>query len=235
MTRRGAAAVGLSLILLVVGMLVFGDFGPRSPDDRENDRTGPEETSRAGDDSAGAGPTSSDEPRRSVETGELRGAVRYEDGYPVVDADVRIDPWDDARNEPIRERALTGRVEADGTFTFVGVEPGRYLVDVSPDRSDDGYAVGVIVAGETVSVEVTIERGVTVRGVVTSSATGRPIPGARVKQYDAPALEVVADDKGRYALPGVGRRGMSLQFLARLETDREAPEVLLVLAPGESR
>jgi protocatechuate 3,4-dioxygenase beta subunit len=99
---------------------------------------------------------------------------------PVADASVELK----GKALPPTPRATTG---ADGIARFVDVPPGDLELLVHADafvRRDDSELLYRVAAGETRRVEVRLEPGVAVRGIVVDAATGAPLAGARLVCVD---------------------------------------------------
>jgi protocatechuate 3,4-dioxygenase beta subunit len=116
--------------------------------------------------------------------GEVRGIVRAPDGSPVT-VPFEVTLWPSGYGEDVGSYELSvdpspGR--EPGTFVFPRVSPGKYVARVSARGFLEGLSEPFEVRSleVTTGVEVALERGGTVTGVVVDAATGEPIAGARV-------------------------------------------------------
>lgn len=131
-------------------------------------------------------------------TSGLAGTVRAaETGTPVADAMVIVT---DVRGDVL----ATGKSAETGDFTFGELVPGAVTVAVNA-AGFRPLALPVAVGGQGVTrVEVALQAGALVQGVVRAGASRRPLPDARVTLVDA-AGNVVANsttgEDGAYAFP----------------------------------
>ncbi|MFE6764449.1 MFS transporter [Streptomyces sp. NPDC057689] len=129
-------------------------------------------------------------------TSGLAGTVRAaETGTPVSDAMVIVT---DVRGDVL----ATGKSAETGDFTFGELVPGAVTVAVNA-AGFRPLALPVEVGGQGVTrVEVALQAGALVQGVVRAGASRRPLPDARVTLVDA-AGNVVANsttgEDGAYA------------------------------------
>ncbi|MFH0944290.1 MAG: carboxypeptidase regulatory-like domain-containing protein, partial [Planctomycetota bacterium] len=113
----------------------------------------------------------------------FEGRVVVEE-YPLRDARARLVLEDEVGNRLAVQEA---EVDPDsGRFGFSAVDAGTYLLDAwapgyAPRRLQN---VAVLDGAEGDVVEIRLDRGGTVRGVVSEKSTGRPIVGASVKLGD---------------------------------------------------
>lgn len=93
---------------------------------------------------------------------------------------------------------------ASGKFTFRRLIPGRYRVqahDLGPFQPWTSATV-TVAPTQTVVVAPKVERGGTIRGVVTSG--GKPVAKVAVAAYTGSAYaEAVTDKRGRYTITGL--------------------------------
>ena len=134
----------------------------------------------------------------------IGGRVRDESGLPVAGADVMIAAPD---LERMRRAAPVGPMQTqtaeNGTFTVTGVQPGEAQLTVRRQ----GYLPHrrTIEAGGTMSVDVTLARGLSIHGIVTHG--GKPAAGAQVAA-SSPAVggehqSTVSGEDGRFTLSGL--------------------------------
>ncbi|SED06027.1 drug resistance transporter, EmrB/QacA subfamily [Streptomyces sp. 2131.1] len=129
-------------------------------------------------------------------TSGLAGTVRAaETGTPVADAMVIVT---DVRGDVL----ATGKSAETGDFTFGELVPGAVTVAVNA-AGFRPLALPVEIGGQGVTrVEVALQAGALVQGVVRAGASRRPLPDARVTLVDA-AGNVVANsttgEDGAYA------------------------------------
>ncbi|HEX4964332.1 MAG TPA: carboxypeptidase regulatory-like domain-containing protein [Thermoanaerobaculia bacterium] len=144
------------------------------------------------------------------------GRVSEETGEAVPGARVLLTPQTPGAQGPV----ASARTDADGRFLMEGVEPGRGELRVTAPGLLAVAAQKVEVpAGEDLEgLEVTLSRGATVEGRVTT-ADGDPAAGAQVQVVERPesaplpayattAATTTADGDGAYRLTGIaeGRR-----------------------------
>ena len=133
----------------------------------------------------------------TIITGTVRSAVT---GEPLDGADVS------ARSAPGLE--WTGRTSADGSFRF-HVQPGTYAVKASRYSFEPHTAEVRVGAEQTVTVDLLLEPGATIRGRVVDLRTGKPIPGALVAaarpSFPYDRIYATADAQGRFSIKNVPR------------------------------
>jgi len=124
--------------------------------------------------------------------GRVLGVVHHPDGRPASGAKVTIFPGPGSFLTRLRGgdyRAFEQATERDGSFLFVGIPPGEgwEIAASSPGITLSHRAGITVVAGEDVSVELTIRQGGTVEGRVLSVAEDeegrpqlRPLEGAHL-------------------------------------------------------
>src|SRR5262249_46112035 len=126
----------------------------------------------------------------------LEGVIRAADtGKPLPDAHLRVDAWDKRTTRPARQgetwgRYLPGRADARADAQ------GRYRVNPFPGDTLDVWvyppdgAPYLVVNKRGVTwpekaarheLDLTLPRGVLVRGKVTEAGSGKPVPGAAVQ------------------------------------------------------
>ena len=141
----------------------------------------------------------------------VEGTVVNEDGAPVADAWVVIDPSDLSEVRGARASAFSSQ---DGTFRITGVSPGRSLITA--------YAAGMrashkqqIVAGpgsSTTGIVVRLVRGATITGVVV--AGGIPVAGAgvgmRIGNRDQTGVLAVTQPDGSFTIDRAPRGDVAL-------------------------
>jgi protocatechuate 3,4-dioxygenase beta subunit len=134
-------------------------------------------------------------------TASIRGVVVDERKQPVAGATVAIrDPnptWSS------RGDNVTGVTQADGRFTIDGVLAGAYETSVWPyERRDRTTRRELVVPASGLDgVELVVERGSTVNGVVTLGH--RPLAGARVYLKGAFSDQSESDAEGRFRIRAV--------------------------------
>jgi hypothetical protein len=97
---------------------------------------------------------------------------------------------------PLGGPTLTGRSQADGTFTISNVPPGKYVaIARSPGRSNDPKTAmqSIVVNGQNLGgVALSLQPGVTLSGNITVESSGTPAPtdysGFRVDVADVTPL-----------------------------------------------
>lgn len=141
----------------------------------------------------------------------VEGTVITDDGAPVADAWVVIDPGDIGAVRGARVGAFSS---SDGTFRIIGVSPGRNLITA--------YAPGMRVShkqqlvagagGATTGVVVRLVRGASITGVVV--AGGAPVVGAgvgmRIGNRDQTGVLAVTQSDGSFTIDRAPRGDVAL-------------------------
>jgi Carboxypeptidase regulatory-like domain len=138
------------------------------------------------------------------------------DAYPLAGARVRASL--EANRVTRLHEVWVDADAATGAFRFEGLPPGRYYFDAvakgySPRRIRE-IEIGDKTNPDT--LEVRLERGCRIRGVVRNDSNGAPIEGARVgladfgevdteKFFGTIDLEVTTDIEGRFEIDSVER------------------------------
>ncbi len=179
----------------------------------------------------------------------LAGTVVDRHAQPVPGALVLLAPGGAVRpGRPVSPSRAVVAVETDsaGAFRLDTLAPGRYSLGVDSERHP-AWREDVSVDGD---LEIAIELidGVELRGRITSSTDGRPVPLATARFNLGPERlrRVAADGEGRYRLPGLERGSrihsisvaapdeFPLAFFGALEVvgDGQAQEVDFELEPA---
>ncbi len=172
---------------------------------------------------------------------------------------VRLDgPRGRSAPGPVSLRFNSGmEASQDGSFQFDGVPPGRYVVDASSEKDASFIAKavgGVEVAPNGVAtVEVPLERLVTITGRVIDAQTGKGVPNIPVACYHIDHLyrkemrSGRTDAEGRYSVlaqPGtvhIEAQGLPKSYLGpipeeypnlEVKADRTVPDLKLTHAIG---
>lgn len=130
--------------------------------------------------------------------------VRVKDsaGRPVTGVSVRL-LRPPARSDVVFDRTATS--DAEGRARFDGL-PGGLLATTDPPGDwptpVERPGVALPLRG-TLSLEVSVPPGRTIRGRVTDERTGLPVGGARVRLAVPRGLETTTDAEGQYSLDGV--------------------------------
>ncbi len=104
---------------------------------------------------------------------------------------------------------IKGTTDRSGGFRFDDLPPGELTFAVEPViLAAPAWRHIRLEAGGLVRLEVVLEPGVTVSGVVTNAETGLPIRGAEVGAGWTFDRSVRTDEEGRYALHGFGGPGV---------------------------
>jgi len=134
--------------------------------------------------------------------------------------------------------------DATGRFRIQGVPPGRYALEVKAEGHIEGQVTGIEVqADEEIPVEVVLEPGAVIRGIVRDRA-GSPLPGieitsqssaqgqfARTQAHTDESGQFIFDTlkPGEYRLTFVGSGWVTYKqsFEQRVETGPDLVEVTL--------
>lgn len=147
---------------------------------------------------------------------EIRGVVYGQPGEPEPGLRVRLSPVGLSLDEPRLARSRSLETEVDGSFSFVGLPPGRYRVKTGGsifarravpqlERELD------VLEGERAEVLFTLFPGNELRVQGRVLRDGEPFAGVRVHmtdadpRYDALSATMKTDLRGRFEL--VPRRG----------------------------
>ena len=126
-------------------------------------------------------------------TGTLEGTIVDASGRAVEDVSLLVFPTDQTAGVEGRARRMT--LLAPGGRFKVGLPAGRYFVRAASREAPDGSREVEVRAGRTTEVTLTLQRAVTVTGVVVG-AKG-PVAGCRVSAHGAASqLIATADDPG---------------------------------------
>ncbi len=123
----------------------------------------------------------------------------------------------------------------EGAFKLDGLMPGLYKIEVFAR----GYQTAILDAvqvepGDSKALEIRLERGLAVRGVVRDGEDGQAVSGARVRVPGSFSVET--DSEGAFELEGLSRTSMievqhpryMTESIRDLDTERTEPiEVLL--------
>src|SRR6185436_4179974 len=101
--------------------------------------------------------------------------------------------------QPISTIAFSRKTDADGRFAFKHVTPGRYSVGVAyGSAGEDKGKLGAraladveVGATEGQPLDIVLETGVAVSGVVTSTIPGNTVPQIYVFDADGEALDPI--------------------------------------------
>ena len=128
-------------------------------------------------------------------TGRVAGVVLDANAAAITDVEVRLVHADHPNDFPARP------VESDGSFSFEGVAAGpNWSVSASGGDWIQGEQTVEVAAGETVTVELRLDPGAAIAGVVIDGHD-RPLSGASVEIWGAPRVTSARD--GSFLVRGV--------------------------------
>ena len=139
-------------------------------------------------------------------------------GTPFEVAMVMLVPENSGPLGRLGGQMLTGRAQADGTFSIASVPPGRYVAVARVGARDEvGPRMGqqsIVVNGQNIdSVTLSLQPGVTLSGNITVESSGTPAPADySVFRVDAPEVDPLPIGGG-----GGGRGGGPLAGGGRSE------------------
>jgi len=135
--------------------------------------------------------------------------------------------------------ATTGE---DGTFLLPGV-PEEELWNLSVDHADFLQATGHVRPGQDF-VEIRLEPGLALAGVVLEESTGKPLPGVQLRIRGLNQGRATSDDEGRFRMTGLKpdgeasllawRRGFAASIFWPLPVEGSREDLELRLPPGRS-
>lgn len=138
---------------------------------------------------------------RVMRRGGLRGTIRLPDGQPASGGEVTV-----AGSGLWPPRVV--QVADDGTYLVEDLPAGVYELEARADEMVSSRELGVeVAAGRSVTVDLDLEQGARLSGVVLDGRSGEPVDGARVAVSDAlvataPAVTYTAAD-GRFTIVGL--------------------------------
>jgi hypothetical protein len=183
---------------------------------------------------------------RLAEGGALVGRVTEEGGAPVPAFVVEVR----TQRGPLEWLSFAqGRfIDPEGRYTFRGLTPGRYLLQVAAAGFVPAERqVDVTEGAREVRADVQLSRGARLEGKVLSAATRAPIAGARVSVEGltgadalAPLFDAVSGADGTFSMEGVPQKGVTLSVSAPGHNTRLLPGVqptapaVIELSPTEA-
>ncbi len=156
----------------------------------------------------------------------LLGTVRNERNLPVAEALVRLFGEDGRLEE--------ARTSSSGEFALRSLLPGEYRPVVTARQLEPrvGGESITVEAGATVRRDFVLARGWTLKGRVTATDTGLPIPDAVVTHATGPEFgRVESNARGEFILRGQGRLGSGFVITA----DGFLPGVLEIPRPAREK
>lgn len=109
-------------------------------------------------------------------TGSIAGTVVDDEGYAVSGACIRFESHRGG-NQQVPVRPLTdGKSDDDGAFRLDGLRVGPGILYVTTALHVESATLLQVTKGATEQVDVRLERGVDVSGVVVSGPDGSPVP-----------------------------------------------------------
>jgi hypothetical protein len=189
--------------------------------------------------------------------GSVSGTAIHEDGEPAADIALQLDPVDD---DKLSRRRRTVKTDAQGQFTFEGVNPGRYRLGVNilpyprnepypvtyfPKGSEAPYAEVLSLAKlqsiDSLRFVLPNPMGRRTIDVVVVDSKGEPVQGANLANvpatrehfHDLPTSSKT-DDKGRISIQAVA--AVRYAFMAGKGGPKAGDEILssgaVVIPPG---
>lgn len=187
---------------------------------------------------------------RLGDAGSIRGVVRDAAGRPAPAFSVIVTrPRGPLEKEPIATRSF---LDADGRYEVEGLAPGDYeVVAAALGSAPSAIAKAAIPdpPGAPITLDLSLSKGVALRGTVTDRETKQPIAGARVSvegvlegAAGVPLLaSAVTDAKGAFDLQGLAPGLRSLTASAEghhtrivsgiVVTEQESPALSIALTP----
>ena len=166
-----------------------------------------------------------------LESSSIHGIVIGPDGAPVEGA--RVSALENRKGP-----SALASVETDsrGRFVIEGLSPGPHALEARAVGLPAAVLPAVESGGDAIGIR--LESGLTVTGVVVDEEDRVPVAGAGVSDADGRASAVLTDEKGRFALVGVGAAPAALHVSNeghstwRGQAGPEPVEVLLRRARG---
>jgi len=174
----------------------------------------------------------------------IAGRVELPDGTPAARHPLMLV----REGAPVDSRTFgdlhSGGADADGSFRFEGIQPGRYLLRAGGWGLDSGGMGARVLADLEVregapleDLVVVVDEEAVVGGRVLD-ATGAPVSGARLDVFDADDSQLfvwrehLSDHAGAFRLLGVGAGAVTLRATA---PDGRTTAIELDLTPGDVR
>ncbi len=140
--------------------------------------------------------------------------------FPIAGAEIAVEHQD--RN---------GRSDHEGRFCIGDVQAGRVVVMASAEGFEPSKRQGTLPAGVSPPAQIVLTGATTIRGTVTNSADGTPVPDASVVLcFGDVKLTATADSEGRYQHAGIPPGDLTLTASA---ADFFAGEAARSVPPAE--
>jgi protocatechuate 3,4-dioxygenase beta subunit len=122
-----------------------------------------------------------------TQQGGVEGRVLSPEGAPLADFSVAlrmVNPHTNSPGRAVRETKFKGA--ADGAFVIGGFPEGDYVIEAKAKSYAPTFSARFKIAREQVArgIEIRMNYGGSLTGVVVDAATGAPVVGAQVKTYD---------------------------------------------------
>jgi RNA polymerase sigma-70 factor (ECF subfamily) len=171
--------------------------------------------------------------------GALAGRVLDPQGQPIAGAQVLIDSEGTSSLSDAEGRTVSSappqrvQTDRDGRFALANLAARRVPVAVRHSEFAPWRGEAAVLAGQTAELEIELERGAVLEGVVRNSA-GEPAPGVQigVGEYGGFTSSTTrSDERGEFRIEGLAAGGVEVRASAR---ERGAAKAIVATRAGES-
>lgn len=136
-----------------------------------------------------------------VEPAIVTGVVTLADGTP---AKAKLRGW----HRDLYDERFRGETDDKGRYRFDRVAPGPIRIEIEPERGPSPpWLDAPLEAGKTFEHDVTLKKGVLLKGRVRDAVTSEPIAGARIGEGWTLHRVVTSKADGTFEMPGFGSEG----------------------------
>ena len=130
-------------------------------------------------------------------------------------------------------RLQNNTTDQDGAWQSDKIVPDRYTLGANKDQYKTASKEITVVKGETNVLELLLEPGSTLNGIVVSGLTGEPIQRAEIKGFHGyPRIHTLTDEEGKFRLEGV-IRGQGIRLVVSAENMASATKQVEIKSDEE--